>query len=90
MRDLYVKQELQDFDGITTFYAHYHNGYVVRQLEVNKHVRLRFTEDNPIDYSDNCSFRERGISNYPLEESDLDLDDFISKEEFEEVWNKES
>lgn len=90
MRDLYVKQNLQDFDGITTFYAHYHNGYVVRQLEVNGNVRVKFTEDNPIVYSDNCSFRDRGLSNFPLEESDLDPDDFISEEEFEEEWNKES
>lgn len=73
-RNVYIKKEWKE-NGII-FYIHYLKDSAIRQIEVYSNRILRFSKEwNDI------------LFDQPKEELDLMPNDYITREEFESVWN---
>lgn len=88
MSDYYIKQEHEDVDGLTTYYVHYHDGYPIRQLEINCGRRFKLTNERPsVTDQSNKYFPKRELSTIAICMEDMECIDFITESEFEEAWN---
>lgn len=78
MKNTFVKKYWEEEKIL--FYLHFQAGAVVRQIEVNANGKVFLSEKCPI----------RGDSmlyDQALQDLDLQENDFISEQEFEEVWS---
>jgi len=79
MKEVFVKKYWNE-DGVL-FYLHFHNNEAVRQLEVTSKGKVFLTLEDP----------QRGESilyDQSLDDLDLEESDFITKEEFDRIWNE--
>lgn len=79
MQEIFVKKYWIEEDII--FYIHFHNGEAVKQIEITAKRKVLLTLDNPHE-------GESMLYDQSLDELDLKDSDFITKEEFNEIWNR--
>jgi hypothetical protein len=78
MKEVFVKKYWTEEDVL--FYLHFQNGEAVRQLEVTPKKKIFLTTETP--QKDNSMLYDQ-----LFDELDFQELDFITKEEFNEVWN---
>jgi hypothetical protein len=76
--DLFFKYYFDEED--TTFYVQYHDGWVVRQIEISQLDKIFLSEDNP-------SQGNSRMADQPLEEADMEVLSPITRKEFDKVWH---
>lgn len=79
MKEVFVKKYWDEEN--TLFYLHFIGQEAVRQIEVTSNGTIKLTDKNPI-IGDAMLYDQR------LDELELTEEDFITKEEFNEIWNK--
>eukprot|EP01133_Synstelium_polycarpum_P010058 gene10058-11733_t len=79
MNEVFVKKYWEEEEVL--FYIHFQNGTAVAQIEISAEGKLFLSVDDPDD--ENAMLYDQSLSDLDLEE-----EDFISKEEFEEVWSE--
>jgi hypothetical protein len=79
MADVYIKKYWDEEDVL--YYLHFSDGTALRQIEISQGNIARYTADNPVDYRDN-------LYDQHLDDLELEKDDFITADEFEAAWNK--
>jgi hypothetical protein len=79
MNEVFVKKYWEEEEVL--FYIHFQNGTAVAQIEISAEGKLFLSVDGPGD--ENAMLYDQ-----PLSDLDLEEEDFISKEEFEEVWSE--
>nr|WP_314499832.1 hypothetical protein [uncultured Chryseobacterium sp.] len=62
------------------FYIHFQNGTAIRQIEISSKRKVFLTLENPQQ-------GESMLYDQSIEELDLLDSDFITKEDFENIWN---
>jgi len=78
MQELFVKKYWDEEDVL--FYIHFRNGRAIRQIEKSPTQKLLLSLENPQQ-------GESMLYDQPLSELDLEESDFITKEEFDKVWD---
>lgn len=79
IEEIFVKKYWKD-EGVT-FYIHFVNGYAIRQIEEYQNFTIKLSESNPI-------YKGSFLCDQLLSNLELDINDYISKEIFEEKWIK--
>jgi hypothetical protein len=78
MQELFVKKFWEE-ESIW-FYIHFQNKEAIRQIEISSKGKVFLTLENPQQ-------GESMLYDQSIEELDLQDSDFITKEEFEGIWN---
>jgi hypothetical protein len=80
MQEVFVKKYWDEEDVL--FYLHFQNGEAIEQVEIMREGNVFLSIENP---------REETSMLYDqsLDELDLEEKDFITKEEFYRIWNKQ-
>lgn len=78
MKEVFVKKYWAEDDIL--FYLHFQNGEAIEQVEIAPNGKVFLTLDNP---TESASM----LYDQSLDELDLEEGDFITKEEFYEIWN---
>lgn len=78
MKDFYIKKYWKEED--TWFYLHFQNGVAVRQMEISGPSKIRLSIENPTQ-------GEAKLYDQDIGELELSEKDFISKNEFENIWD---
>ncbi|MGF7076235.1 hypothetical protein [Mucilaginibacter sp. 3215] len=78
MKETFVKKFWEEEK--TLFYLHFQDDMAVRQIEVNSNGKVFLSEEFPIK-GDSILYDQ------PLQDLDLQENDFISEQEFEDVWS---
>ena len=79
MENVFVKYYWDEED--TWYYVHYVDGWAVRQIELSPEGNSYLTKENAEDYE--------VMADQQLDKDELQPDNFISPQEFEEAWNKQ-
>jgi hypothetical protein len=79
MKEIFVKKYWEEEDIL--FYLHFQDNDAVRQIEISEGKMLFLSDKEPIQ-GDNFLYDQS------LDELEFDKNDYISKEEFEEIWAK--
>lgn len=79
MQELFVKK-YWDEENIL-FYIHFRDGEAVRQIEETSKGRVLLTSENPHK-------GESMLYDQSLDELELNDSDFITEDEFNEIWNQ--
>lgn len=77
MEDVFIKKRWDEENIL--FYLHFKNNSAIEQMEVSSQGIIRLSEENPI-------YGDLALYDQSLEDLSLDKSDYISKEEFEDVW----
>ncbi len=77
MKDVFIKKSWSN--DFILFYLHFRNGRAIKQIEILPTVKRILSIENPIE-------GESMLYDGNLDELDLDETDFISKEEFDKIW----
>jgi hypothetical protein len=80
MKDTYLKGYWAE-EALWIFH-HYEGQYAVRQVNVYPTQTMYLSVENPIHGKD-------FLDDQPLERIDTGMVEFITKEEFEKVWNRQ-
>jgi hypothetical protein len=80
MKDAYLKGYWAE--ETLWIFQHYQDQYVVRQINVYPAQTIYLSVENPIQGKD-------FLDDQPLERIDTSMVEFITKEEFEKVWNRQ-
>jgi hypothetical protein len=75
--DFFVKKYWDEEDIL--FYLHFHDKKAVRQIEITSKGKHSLSSENPTQ--GNSMLYDQSLENLDLKESD-----FISKQEFENIW----
>ncbi|WPU99866.1 hypothetical protein SNE26_28055 [Mucilaginibacter sp. cycad4] len=78
MKETFVKKFWEEEK--TLFYLHFQDNTAVRQIEVNSNGKVFLSEEYPVK-GDSILYDQT------LQDLDLQENDFISEQEFEEVWS---
>ena len=78
MKEVFIKK-YWDEENIL-FYLHYQDGECVRQIEIKGGDYHFLSKENPDQY--------KLMADKDFDEGEYNKEDFITKEEFEIVWNK--
>lgn len=78
MKELFIKKYWKEEDIL--FYLHFQNEEAIRQIEISSKGKVRLTLESPHQ-------GESMLCDQSIEELDLQDSDFITKEEFEGIWN---
>lgn len=76
MKDVFFKKYWAQ-KGIT-YYMHFKENMAVRQIEIGPNIKKFLSAENPDQLLQ--------MDDQPLDGLELQEEDFITKEEFEEVW----
>ncbi len=79
MQELFLRKYWEE-EGIL-FYLHFQEGKAVRQIEIASEGKVYLTLENPIQ-------GESMLYDQSLDELEVSKSDFITKEEFDIIWNK--
>lgn len=79
MQELFVKKFWNEENIL--FYIHFQDGEAVRQIEETSKGRVLLTSENPHK-------RESMLYDQSLDELELNDSDFITEDEFNEIWNQ--
>ena len=79
MKEVFVKKYWDEEDVL--FYLHFQNDEAVRQVEITPFSKLKLTTSNPLN-------GDSMLYDQSLDELELREADFITEEEFNEVWNE--
>jgi hypothetical protein len=79
MKDQFIKKYWAEEN--TLFYLHFHNEHAIRQIEVTPEMKVYLSEKKPD--ADHTTLYDQSINDL-----DLDSKDFITQNEFEQVWSK--
>lgn len=77
MQDFFVKKYWEEENVL--FYIHFHNGKAVRQIEKKSEGLVFLSSENPQQ-------GESMLYDQSLDELDLNESDFITEDEFSEIW----
>lgn len=77
MKEKFIKKYWSEDDVM--FYIHFTNGIATRQVEISKNNKVYLTQNNPV-------VNESMLYDQNMEDLELNLNDFITKEEFEKIW----
>jgi hypothetical protein len=77
MQDFFVRKYWKEEDVL--FYLHFKGDEAVRQIEVSDRGKIFLSLDNPIK-------GESILYDQSINDLDLHADDFITKQEFEKIW----
>jgi hypothetical protein len=80
MKDTYLKGYWAE--ETLWIYQHYEDQYAIRQINMFPNEIKFFTVESSMQGKD-------GLGDQPLDTVDTSMVEFISKEEFEEVWNQQ-
>ena len=78
MKEIFVKKYWAEDDIL--FYVHFQNGEAIRQVEITPKGKVFLSLENP--YNNTSKLYDQS-----LHDLDLEKKDFITKEEFNQVWN---
>lgn len=78
-KNVFIKKRYDEEE--VTIFIHFKGKYAIRQIERYSNKTIKLSLQHP--FSDDCYLYDQKISD--IEWSDMD---FISEEEFEEMWNK--
>jgi hypothetical protein len=79
MKEVFVKKYWEE-EGVL-FYLHFQNGEAIRQVEIKPNLKLFLTSNNPVN-------GDAMLYDQSLDELDLKKSDFITEEDFDEIWNE--
>lgn len=78
MKEKFVKKYWEEED--TLFYLHFQDGQAIRQIEITSKGEKFLSLDNPT--SDGSALYDQSLESLDLQDSD-----FITKQDFDKVWN---
>ncbi|PJZ48006.1 hypothetical protein [Leptospira saintgironsiae] len=78
MSDVFIKKYWEEED--VTYYLHFRNGEAIRQIEVSPASIVFTSLDYPVK-------GDHMLYDKSLDDLELDHQDFITEDEFNEVWN---
>jgi len=76
MKEVFVKKYWDEEDVL--YYLHFQDGDALRQIEISKGIKMCYDVSYPA--------QARFVNDQKLEELELEEEDFITKEEFDEAW----
>lgn len=79
MQEIFVKKYWEEENLL--FYIHFRNGEAIRQIEVSSKGNIFLTLENPLQ-------GESMLYDQAFNELDLEESDFITVNEFDEIWNE--
>jgi len=78
MKELFIKKYWDEEDIL--FYLHFQDGEAIRQIEISPAGKKYLSKENPVQDDSMLYDKE-------FEQDDFEENDFIKKEEFENIWN---
>ena len=79
MEEVFVKKYWTEEDVL--FYLHFQDGNAVSQVEITKDSKVFLTTENPLQ-------GDSMLYDQSLEDLELNVSDFISKDDFMKVWKE--
>lgn len=80
-KEVFIKKKYSEENVV--FYLHFRGENAIRQIEVSPDKTIKLSESHPVD-------GENFLYDQNFSDIQWEPEDFISKEEFEKTWNKES
>lgn len=80
MEEIFVKKYWEEEDIL--FYIHFQDGMATRQVEFSGGTKILLSVDEPTK-------NESKLYDQSLEDLEISNQDFISQNEFEEIWRSE-
>ena len=79
--DKYIKKSFDDLGYEIQMYLHFHGAFAVQQIEVSDNGVMKLDESNPV-------IGDAFLYDQTYSDIEWDEKDFISKEEFDNVWDR--